>query len=293
MSTVASSEPSWQHGNPSGDDWRVICSCQLHRLPLTQRVRRRAGTTRRWLRHRSLPLLLGAAVAVGAVSLPLDADIPVVRRAWNSIESFRLGSEPTRATAADAAATAIKDATSDPPLHLISPREQERFLNPPSEEQRLRMELVKEAFFKSRVPYGSIIYREAKRNGLDPEFVAAVVKTESDFRPRLISNKNAHGLMQIIPSTGELMGAGDLMDPGDNIRAGTRYLKYLTARFGGDRTKILAAYNAGEGTIARYGGVPPYRETRNYLLRVAHSRAEYSRKINASLRRWNRLTAPR
>ncbi|MDX1584797.1 MAG: lytic transglycosylase domain-containing protein, partial [Thermoanaerobaculia bacterium] len=118
---------------------------------------------------------------------------------------------------------------------------------------------------------------------------AAVVKTESDFRPRLVSHANAHGLMQIIPSTGRLMGARDLFNPHDNIRTGTKYLRYLYDIYEGDRTMTLAAYNAGLGNVQKYGGVPPFRETQNYVVRVARSNKEYERRIRESAAKWSRL----
>jgi len=138
--------------------------------------------------------------------------------------------------------------------------------------------VMKEQFFNTQVPYGSIIYREARRNNLAPELVAAVVEAESDFRPRLISDKNAQGLMQIVPETGRLMGAGNLFDPEENIAAGTKYLRYLFDRFGDQRT-ALAAYNAGEGNIERYGGMPPFGETQNYVQRVISRTTQYRQTI--------------
>jgi len=104
--------------------------------------------------------------------------------------------------------------------------------------------------------------------------VAAVVEAESDFRPKLISDKNAQGLMQIIPSTGRLMGADDLFNPEENIAAGTKYLRYLVNRFGDQRT-ALAAYNAGEGNVERFGGMPPFGETQMYVQRVLSRTTQY------------------
>src|SRR5438034_537859 len=91
---------------------------------------------------------------------------------------------------------------------------------------------------------------------------------------RLISGKNAQGLMQVLPSTGALMGAEDLFDPTENIAAGTKYLRYLFDRFGDERL-ALAAYNAGEGNVEKFGGVPPFPETLNYLRKVSSRRNEY------------------
>jgi soluble lytic murein transglycosylase len=164
-------------------------------------------------------------------------------------------------------------------LGLITPQIRRDFLSNSSPSDELTLDLVKAEFFRTEIPYGSIIYREAKRYGLPPELVAAVVEAESDFRPKLLSNRNAHGLMQLIPSTGQLMGATDLFDPADNVRAGARYLRYLHDHFRGDQTLVLAAYNAGPGTVRQFGGIPPYRETQNYLARVNRSRLKYERRI--------------
>ncbi|HEV7922794.1 MAG TPA: lytic transglycosylase domain-containing protein [Thermoanaerobaculia bacterium] len=127
---------------------------------------------------------------------------------------------------------------------------------------------VKENFFKTQVPFGGIIYQEAVKNNLPPELVAAVVHTESKFKPTARSGAGAQGLMQLVPKTGRWMGARDLMNPAQNVAAGAKYLRYLSDRFDGDTQKAIAAYNAGEGNVRRFNGVPPFRETRNYVSRV-------------------------
>src|SRR5947207_2994779 len=127
---------------------------------------------------------------------------------------------------------------------------------------------VKRAFFKDQVPFGSIIYDEAKKNDLPPELVAAVVHTESKFVPTARSGAGAVGLMQLVPRTGRWLGARNLTDPSQNVMAGAKYLRYLTDRFNVNTTNAIAAYNAGEGNVRRFGGVPPFRETRNYVQRV-------------------------
>jgi hypothetical protein len=129
-------------------------------------------------------------------------------------------------------------------------------------------ENLKEQFFKTQVPFGSIIYSEAKKNNVPPELVAAVAHTESKFKPTARSNRGAIGLMQLVPRTGRWFGARDLTNPADNIAAGAKYLRYLSDRFNGDQQKVIAAYNAGEGNVQRFNGVPPFRETRNYVQRV-------------------------
>jgi soluble lytic murein transglycosylase-like protein len=127
---------------------------------------------------------------------------------------------------------------------------------------------IKQQFFAKEVPFGSVIYSEAKKNNLSPELVAAVVNTESKFNPAARSRVGAIGLMQLVPRTGRWMGASNLLDPVQNIQAGAKYLKYLSDQFGGDQQKVVAAYNAGPGNVQRFNGVPPFRETRNYVSRV-------------------------
>lgn len=103
--------------------------------------------------------------------------------------------------------------------------------------------------------------------------VRAVIKVESNFDPRAVSPANARGLMQLIPATAERMLVRDVFDPRENIYGGTRYLRVLANLFNGDIELTVAGYNAGEGAVMRYGGIPPYRETQDYVVRVlAHYR---------------------
>jgi soluble lytic murein transglycosylase-like protein len=143
-------------------------------------------------------------------------------------------------------------------------------------------EAVKQAFFNKEVPFGSIIYQEAKKNDLPPELVAAVVHTESKFNPTARSHAGAVGLMQLVPRTGRWLGARDLTNPSQNIQAGAKYLRYLTDRFNGNTTKAIAAYNAGEGNVRRFGGIPPFKETRNYVQRVASFQQDLSERLDTN-----------
>ncbi len=120
------------------------------------------------------------------------------------------------------------------------------------------------------VPYGELIFETARRHGLNPALVAAVASAESAFRDRAISHKGAQGLMQLMPATAERFGlrGDEVFEPARNLDAGSRYLSWLIDRFDGDLPRVLAGYNAGEGTVDRYRGVPPYRETRNYIKRI-------------------------
>jgi len=111
----------------------------------------------------------------------------------------------------------------------------------------------------------------AKRNHLDPALVEAVIRAESDWNPFAVSDKGAFGLMQLMPSTAERYGVKDVFDPAENVSGGTRYLRDLLERYHGNLKNSLAAYNAGEGAVARFGGVPDYRETRNYVRKVTNT----------------------
>jgi Transglycosylase SLT domain len=114
----------------------------------------------------------------------------------------------------------------------------------------------------------SLIRSAALRHQVDPDFVASVVKAESDFNPKAVSAKGAQGLMQLMPQTAESLGVENAFDPAANVEAGTKYLRQLLEQYGGDAAKALAAYNAGPQTVKQFGGIPPYRETRAYVVRV-------------------------
>ncbi len=127
---------------------------------------------------------------------------------------------------------------------------------------------IRAEFFAEEIPYGELIHQKAEKYDVDPALVAAVIEQESKFRPGAKSPVGAKGLMQLMPRTGRWMGAQNLYDPEQNIDAGVKYIKYLNARFNGDLRKTIAAYNAGEGNVKRYRGVPPFRETRTYVKKV-------------------------
>lgn len=116
--------------------------------------------------------------------------------------------------------------------------------------------------------YEDLIREHATAHGLSPDLVRAVIRAESNFNRFAISPKGAMGLMQLMPATARELGVADPFHPGDNIRGGVSYLARLMARYDHNVELALAAYNAGPGSVARYGAVPPYRETRDYVRRI-------------------------
>lgn len=116
--------------------------------------------------------------------------------------------------------------------------------------------------------YRELITTTAAKHGVDPRLVHALIQVESAYHSRAVSPKGARGLMQLLPSTGRQYGALDLFDPQVNLDAGVRHLKALLKRFDLDVPLALAAYNAGEGAVARFGGIPPFKETQNYVTRI-------------------------
>jgi hypothetical protein len=118
------------------------------------------------------------------------------------------------------------------------------------------------------IPYANFVAASARAHGVDPELVASVIAVESDFNPNAVSWKSARGLMQLTPETAARFGVTNVFDPGQNIDAGTRYLKELLLRYNGDLALCLAAYNAGPERVKQFHAAPPYPETQSYIRRV-------------------------
>lgn len=124
------------------------------------------------------------------------------------------------------------------------------------------------------------VNRWAPEYGLEPELVLAVIAAESDFNAQAHSPKDARGLMQLIPATARRFGVNDSWNPAENMHGGMAYLQWLVQRFEGEVSLVLAAYNAGEGAVESYSGIPPYRETQNYVKRITR---EYRKPIHPNI----------
>ncbi|WP_051323680.1 lytic transglycosylase domain-containing protein [Candidatus Solirubrobacter pratensis] len=124
-------------------------------------------------------------------------------------------------------------------------------------------------------PYGAEITAAAQRNGLDPALLAGLIEQESGFDAGARSGAGAQGLTQLMPGTAAGLGVTDPLDPAQAIEGGAKYLKQQLDRFGGDTARALAAYNAGPGAVQRFGGVPPYAETQNYVRAVQANAASF------------------
>ncbi|PID45812.1 MAG: hypothetical protein CSB47_06815 [Proteobacteria bacterium] len=116
--------------------------------------------------------------------------------------------------------------------------------------------------------HAGVIDQAARRYHLDRELIQAVIAVESCFNSRAVSPAGAEGLMQLMPATAERFGVSDSFNSKQNILAGARYLAWLKRRFAGNLQHAVAAYNAGEGVVAQYGGIPPYKETQRYVKNV-------------------------
>ncbi len=148
---------------------------------------------------------------------------------------------------------------------LAAPAPQAQCVRP---DGRIYQQPVQSVPAPSRALVARWVHRLAPEYGLDPYLVLAVIRAESNFDPAAHSPKDARGLMQLIPATATRFGVADVWDPLDNLRGGMAYLRWLLDHFQGDEALALAGYNAGEGAVRQYRGIPPYPETRAYVKKV-------------------------
>jgi hypothetical protein len=238
----------------------------------------------------ALTVALGAALSIGGLSDSFSNVHFLVQKDLDSVRVVRQNSQGERllANVQDGFAAntlfkisrALPDKLVTPQLSLFedswlpameevgSPKARQVKRDVFTAEMSRISDAIRREFFSSSMPYGDLIHEKAEKYDVDPALVAAVIEQESRFRKRAISPVGARGLMQLMPRTGRWMGARDLYDPEQNVDAGVKYIKYLHKRFDGNLKKTIAAYNAGEGNVQRYGGIPPFRETQTYVKKV-------------------------
>jgi hypothetical protein len=269
----------------------------------TAKVRRKAASSRfgRLLGPRgTVTVILGAALSLGGLTQAMDGVHFLVEKDLDAVRLVRqdAGEATVVASVKDGfAANSLFKLSRVLPTSLVSHQlalfDEEwmpQAAGVPShmkhdvfhEEMYRINRAIRREFFAVAMPYGDLIHEKAAKYDVDPALVAAVIEQESKFRTRAHSQVGARGLMQLMPRTGRWMGARDLYDPEQNIDAGVRYIKYLQRRFDGNVKNTIAAYNAGEGNVQRYNGVPPFRETQQYVKKVMHN---YARR-NEELKRY-------
>ena len=218
---------------------------------------------------RRLPALLAALVALGATAAPSAAELVLLRGGdVVKVKSYEVRDQSARLTLPSGGVLTLALMRIDRVLaDEIVPAPEPL----PVPEGSSALELAfREEHAVPATPFAEEIVAAARRYDVNPAVVAAVTRVESAFDPRARSHKGARGLMQLMPATAARFGVGveELYTPARNLEAGVRYLRFLRDRFRDDPVRVFAAYNAGEGAVERYGGVPPYRETRDYVKKV-------------------------
>lgn len=219
-----------------------------------------------------MPFAVSATLLFVFLSLspsPSTPSIPDEQTALRSLAEWVVESRESRPADEGLSVLSRKDLDA-----ALSPKPRRFGLFSEDADERARQDLLQD------LPYGDALSEAAGRHGIDSLLLAAVVEVESGFSPDAVSPRGAVGLMQILPSTGRAQGAeGDLLDPRVNVEAGSRYLRGLLNLYDGDLELALAAYNAGPTAVSRHAGIPPFRETREYVRKVMSRYDRYQREV--------------
>jgi soluble lytic murein transglycosylase-like protein len=148
------------------------------------------------------------------------------------------------------------------------------FMRDIKKDRKLRTAFKLPGYARNPAEFEPIINSCSREFGVDSSLVKAVIHAESGYNPNAVSPKGAQGLMQLMPKTAQGLKVADCLNPSDNIRGG-RYLRFLLDTFKGNESLALAAYNSGLGSVAKYGGIPPYPETQGYVAKVLSYRNNY------------------
>jgi len=220
-------------------------------------------------RGRSVLLALGAFALLGLAAPAARAELVLLQGGdVLKVKAYEMGAEQARLTLRSGGVLTLSVMRIDRILadEIVPPPEV------PEEVEQLAAVLLDFPADATAppTPYGAEVLEAARKFQLNPQVVAAVMRVESAYNHRALSRKGARGLMQLMPATAARFGVrvDELFTPARNLEAGARYLRFLVDRFEGDAVRVFAAYNAGENAVDRYGGVPPYRETQEYVRRV-------------------------
>jgi hypothetical protein len=215
---------------------------------------------------RSLKLIASGILVSAGMAVPASAEIVyLTSNKTISIKSHRIEGDSIILTMRNGG-----EVTCDKSLIAKIVSDEVPYVEPtpvaPPPEVVLGLPLIDPAILQ-QTPYGEVIAAVSQAHGVDPMLVRALIQVESNYRPRARSHKGAMGLMQLMPATAREYKVRNPYDPKANIAAGVKHLKSLIDRLGSSEL-ALAAYNAGEGAVRKFNGIPPYRETRNYVAKI-------------------------
>lgn len=211
-----------------------------------------------------LPVVAAAVIVLAGMAVPASAEIVYLgANRTLSVKSHRIDGDNIVLTMRDGG-----EVTCDKSLIEKIVPDEVPYVDPKAEAQAQNPAAVAAApGLLQGTPYGEVIAAVSEAHGVDPMLVRALIQVESNYRPRALSQRGAMGLMQLMPATAREYKVRNPYDPKANIAAGVKHLKGLIDRLG-STALALAAYNAGEGAVKKFNGVPPYRETRNYVAKI-------------------------